>query len=221
MEDSKASVRAVIQAGLEAGRGPRQTALDITGRMVKATGRREGGILGLTSGQTDATIRARVELENLDAHYFTRKRRDARFDGMVRKAIKSGKPLSQADIDKITGRYKDRMLAYRGEVIARTETLASLNAGKQEGIQQLIDAGKLQSSQVTKVWRATGDGRTRDSHAAMDGQAVAYGQPFTTPDGAQMMHPHDSSLGAPASETIQCRCFYEIKIDYIGAVTGG
>lgn len=207
-------MRAVVQAGLDAGRGPRQTALDITGRMVKATGKREGGVLGLTQGQTDATSRARAELTNLDGAYFKRKRRDARFDSIVRKAIRDGKPLSQADIGKITGRYKDRLLAYRGEVIARTETLAALNAGKTEGIQQLIDAGKVRADQVTKVWRATGDARTRDSHASLDNVSVSWGQSFTTSSGAQMDMPHDTS--APPAETINCRCWMETKIDYLG-----
>jgi len=205
----------VAKAGLEAGRNPRETALEITGRINKVTGRREGGILGLTSGQTDAVIRARAELQDLDANYFTRKRRDARFDGLVKKAIKSGKPLSRGDIDRITGRYKDRLLNYRGEVIARTETLASLNAGRVEGFAQLVDSGKVRADQVTKVWRSTGDGRTRDSHQAMNGQTVRLNAPFTTPEGFKMLHPHDNSLGAPASETIQCRCFMEFKVDYL------
>lgn len=204
-----------MQDGIERGANPRDTALDITGRINRATGRREGGILGLTSGQTDAVIRARRELLDLDAGYFSRKRRDARFDGIVSRAIKDGKPLSKADVDRITGRYKDRLLNYRGEVIARTETLAALQAGKSEGFEQLIDAGKVRADQVTKTWRATGDGRTRDSHLAMNGQSVKLREAFTTPDGHKMMHPHDNSLGAPASETIQCRCFYEIKVKYL------
>jgi hypothetical protein len=46
---------------------------------------------------------------------------------------------------------------------------------------------------------------------------VGIDQPFVSPlTGAQMMFPHDVSRGAPASEIIGCRCFYEIKIDYIG-----
>lgn len=211
-------MRLVVNAGLEAGNNPRDTALDITGRINRETGRREGGILGLTTQQTDAVIRARVELQNLDPAYFERKRRDKRFDSLVRKAIQSGKPLSKADIEKVIGRYKDRLLAYRGEVIARTETLASLNAGKEEGIRQLMDTGKVKASQVTKVWNATMDDRTRDTHVAMNGQAVGINGYFTTPSGALMMHPHDNSMGAPASETIQCRCWYQIKIDYLGQV---
>ncbi|WP_230079793.1 hypothetical protein, partial [Alteripontixanthobacter maritimus] len=48
---------------------------------------------------------ARQELEELNGEYFTRKLRDKRFDGIVRKAIATGKPLSVADVERIAGRY--------------------------------------------------------------------------------------------------------------------
>ena len=220
VEDTKQAVRIALEAGAASGRGPRDTALDITGRINKVTGRREGGILGLAWNQAEYVVRARAELLSGDPkllrNYLTRERRDRKFDGIVRRAIKSGKPVSVADADKMTGRYKDRLLQLRGETIARTETLAGLNAGKQEGIKQLIASGKVPLSAVKKIWRATGDARTRDSHISMNDQVVKFDEPFISPlTGAQMMHPHDLSLGAPPSETIQCRCFYEIKINYI------
>lgn len=154
-------------------------------------------------------------------NYLTRARRDKLFDRLVAKAIKDGKPVAKADVDRIVGRYKDRLLQLRGETIARNETLAGLNAGKEEGIRQLIDAGKVQRSQVKKVWRATGDSRTRDSHMALNGVEAGIDEAFTSPlTGAQMMFPHDTSLGAPASETIQCRCYMELKIDYFAPFMG-
>lgn len=218
-------MRLVLEAGQTEGRNPRATALDIVGRLNRATGRREGGILGLNSAQTDAVIRARAELLSGDAaqmrNYLTRARRDKRFDRIVEKAIKEGRPVAKADVDRIVGRYKDRLLALRGETIARTETLAGLNAGKEEGIRQLIDAGKVQRSQVKKIWRATGDDRTRDSHLALNGVEAGLDEPFISPlTGAQMMFPHDTSRGAPASEVIGCRCYYELKIDYLAPFRG-
>jgi hypothetical protein len=221
VEDTREAIRAAVEAGAAEGRNPRATALDITGRINRATGRREGGILGLSSPQTDAVIRARQELLSGDPaqlrNYLTRARRDKRFDRQVLKAIKDGKPLPIGEVDRITGRYKDRLLQLRGEMIARNETLAGMNAGKEEGIRQLIDSGKVPRSAVKKRWRATGDDRTRDSHMALNDVEVGIDQPFVSPlTGAQMMHPHDVSRGAPASEIIGCRCFYEIKIDYIG-----
>lgn len=165
-------------------------------------------------------LRARAELLSGDPaqmrNYLTRGRRDARFDRLVRQAIQEGRPVSRADVDRIVGRYKDRLLLLRGETIARNETLGALNAGKEEGIRQLVESGKIQRSQVKKIWRATGDDRTRDSHLALNGVEVGLDEPFISPlTGAQMMFPHDISRGAPASEIIQCRCFYEVKIDYL------
>lgn len=218
VSETRENIRTVLDAGLTEGRNPRQTALEIAGRLDKATGKRTGGIIGLTSGQTDAVIRARGELANLDANYFTRARRDARFDPMVRKAIGQGKPLSVEEIDRITGRYKDRLLAYRAEVIARTETLGALSASREEGMRQLIEAGKVDAQDVTKIWRATGDARTRDTHQELDGQAVAWGEAFTSPSGARLLYPHDKSLGAPPKEIIQCRCFWETRIDFKAAL---
>jgi hypothetical protein len=204
-----------------AGRNPRATALDVIGRVNPVTKRREGGIVGLTSGQSAYVQRARQELADMSRlqEYLQRERRDRRFDPLVMRAIRDGRPVAPADIDRITGRYADRLLAYRGEVVARTETLASLSASRNEAMLQLADTGAVRLDQITKIWRATGDNRTRDTHREMDGQTVRMGQLFTTPNGALMEYPGDTSHGAPASETVQCRCYMEFKIDYFAGVT--
>lgn len=198
---------------MNAGRNPRSVALELVGRIVD--GKRQGGIVGLTSQQAGYVLNARRQLEELDAGYFTRALRDRRFDKLVKRAIDDEKPLSRADIDRITGRYADRLLNHRGEVIARTEMIAALHAGQYEGMRQLIDTGKVRADQVTKVWSATPDGRTRDTHLAMNGQAVKFNQPFTSPSGAQLRYPHDESLGAPSDEIIQCRCHQLIKVRWL------
>lgn len=219
VQDTKEAVRLVVQDGLENGRGPRKTALEITGRINPATGRRTGGILGLTRSQSEAAVRAYSELSSEDPRllrqYLNRTRRDKRFDRIVQRAIDGKLKLTPEQIDRIAGRYKDRLLAYRGEVIARTETLSSMNAGREEGIRQLIDSGKVSRDRVTKTWRATKDKRTRDTHLGLDGTTVGIDDHFTTFEGHRLMHPHDRSLGAPGSEIIQCRCYYEIKIRYL------
>lgn len=215
VDDQREAIRAVIEGGIEAGRGPRQTALDIVGRVNKATGKREGGIVGLNAPQAKAWLKAGDELDALDPAYFERKLRDKRFDPMVKRAIAEGKPLSKADRERVLNRYSDRLLKHRGDMIARTETIASLNAGRAEGMQQLIDAGNVTADQVVRVWDSTGaDGRTRDSHLAMEGQRRAMNEPFVTPTGYRLMQPGDSSLGAPGSETINCRCVLRFDIDF-------
>jgi len=57
----------------------------------------------------------------LMSNYFTRTRRDKRFDGIVRQAMSCGQPVGQLYIDRMAGRYSDRLLALRGETIARSK----------------------------------------------------------------------------------------------------
>jgi len=215
VDQQRTAVRGAVQAGIEAGQGPRKTALDIVGRMDG--NRRKGGILGLHSRQADAVAKARAELSSFDGmrDYLRRGRRDQRFDKSVARAIRDGKALTPAQIERISGRYADRLLSLRGETIARTESLRAFSAGRMEGTQQMIDSGQVPASAVKLVWRATPSGRTRDTHAEMNDQEVNWGQPFVSPSGAMMMHPGDTSLGAPGEETIQCRCSVVSRIDFV------
>lgn len=213
--------------GLAQGRNPTQTALDIVGRVSRATGRRTGGLIGLSGKQIEYVLSARLELASGDPKllrkYLERGLRDKRFDPTVRRAIKAGKPVTQADISNLTARYSDRLLKHRAEAIALTETGQAVHAGKHEGMRQLIDTGAIQEEQIKRTWDASGDSKVRDSHNAMDGQKVSgLSTPFTSPEtGAQLMHPLDSSLGAPASEIIRCRCFENIRIDHVGGLKNG
>ena len=188
------------------------TALQLVGR-IDATGRRTGGIIGLTAKQMDYVRRARAQLENLDAGYFSRERRDKRLDGLVKRAIASGKPLPKADIDRITGRYSDRLLQLRGETIARTEGINAYRAANVEAYRQMIESGAVREDQISREWDSTLDSRTRLQHAAMEGvQARGLSQPFVLPDGTMMMHPGDASLGAGADQIVSCRCFMKVKL---------
>lgn len=219
MEDQRAMARRVLTAGLEAGRNPRNVALDVIGRIDRATGRRAGGFIGLTDHQAGYVLNMRKELSSGNpaqmANYFTRERRDKRLDGIVERAIANGKPISESNLDAITARYNDRLLQLRGETIARTESLDALRAGQQESVQQAIELGDIDKRDAVKEWDASGDMRTRPSHYAAEGQRVPIDQPFNV-GGFLLMYPGDSSLGAPASETINCRCREKIVIDFIG-----
>ena len=210
----KEAVAQTVEDGLVAGRNPRRVALDIAGKVNRATGRREGGIIGLTGQQARYVTNAREELENLDSAYFRRKLRDGRFDRTIAKAIREGKPLTKADIDRITARYSDSLLKHRAEVIARTEALTALNAGRQEGIMQMADGGDIPRTAIKREWLSTPDSRTRDSHSSMNRQVVGIDEPFVSPSGARMVFPGDKSLDAPTSETIQCRCSFRTRVDW-------
>lgn len=213
-DDQRALVTQVVRDGIANGRGADQVALDLVGR-TGASGRREGGLIGLTSREAGYVMGARADLDNLDASYFNRQARDKSFDATVRKAIESGKPLARADVERILARYSDRLLQRRGHRIARTETIGAMNAGRREAVQQMIDSGKIPASAVKRIWDATGDARTRLDHLTMEEQTVAWGVPFIAPDGSRLMGPADQSLGAAAAQVINCRCHERYDIDFL------
>lgn len=207
-------LRETIGDQLSEGVNPRTIAVRIAGPTVN--GNRQGGFIGLSRAQAGYLANARRELAELDAGYFQRTLRDRRYDGIVRKAITAGKPLAQADIDRISARYSDRMLKHRADTIARTESITALRAGRREGIQQAIEAGAINPDAVKREWDATGDSRTRPDHQAMNGQSVdGMDTPYVLPDGSRMRFPGDTELGASASQTIQCRCWENFIVDWL------
>lgn len=205
------AVQEALFDGLSRGLNPRATALGIVGRVNQATGKREGGIIGLTSQEAGFVRNARDQLGGDAAalrEYLTRTRRDKRFDPIVKRAIRDDAPLKAADIDKITGRYADRLLKTRADRIARTETFAAIESGKREAYQQAIDAGKIEAGAVRRVWRSAGDARVRDSHAALDGESVGFNEAFSN----GLLYPNDPA--GPPEEVINCRCIVEERIDF-------
>ena len=210
---------AVLAEGLEESKPPAQLALDLVGRRLSRAGRRTGGVIGLTERDAMTVQRARSALASGDPErmrtYLRLKSRNKSLDGVVGRAIQAEKPVSRADIARLTGHLADKYLRNRGKMIARTESIAALNAGRREAMQQVIDRGAAPASAVTRVWDSTGDARTRPDHLRMEGQEVRWDQPFMAPDGSLLMGPGDSSLGASADQVIGCRCYEEIKVDWL------
>lgn len=86
----------------------------------------------------------------------------------------------------------------RATAIARTEVISAYNGAAVQG------AATLPADVVAgQEWIATRDSRTREAHAAADGQIVAVGTAFTV-DGSRAAYPGDPNL--PASQTVNCRC---------------
>lgn len=86
----------------------------------------------------------------------------------------------------------------RATTIARTEVISAYNGAAVQG------AASLPADVVAgQEWIATRDGRTREAHAAADGQTVAIGQPFDV-GGHQLAYPGDPNGGA--RNTVNCRC---------------
>lgn len=161
--------------------------------------------IGLTRRQTDAVANFRRLLQSRDASALSRRLRDRRFDATVRRAIQEGSPLTRAQIDRMVDRYRERFIRHRSEVIARTESLRAANAGTQEAMIQADLPGR-----VVRTWNTAQDERVRGSHRAMHGQERGLEEPFTSGNGASLMHPGDPN--ASAEESIQCRCSVSTRV---------
>lgn len=211
-------VRTSLSEAMERGVHPRQAALDIVGRVNRATGKREGGVLGLSAPQERYVASARDELASADPaalkHYLTRTRRDRRFDRSVTKAIREGKPVHPAIAAKALTAYERRLLKLRGETIGRVETMTSLQRAKFEAYRQAIASGKVAENTITKVWRSAGDFRVRHTHRSLNAESVRFAEAFRSPSGALMRFPMDTSMGAGADEIVGCRCDCEYRIDF-------
>lgn len=86
---------------------------------------------------------------------------------------------------------------------ARTAVTGAENAGR---VDSYLRAEKMGIG-MKQVWMATLDGRTRDSHAAMDGEMVAPGKEFSN----KCKYPGDPN-GAPG-EIYNCRCTLAAQVE--------
>lgn len=186
------AIRSVLmQQSVLQGIGPRDAA-----RSVRQS-------IGLTLYQTGVVQRFRMELVNLDPKVFERKLRDKRYDRTIRRAIETNTPLTEEQIDAMVDAYHRRMLALRAETIARTESIRATSYGAVARAQDVLDGHP--ELDVIKIWIATDDNRTRDTHRDLDKKEVqGITTPFLTSAGNLLKWPVDQD--AVADETINCRC---------------
>lgn len=79
---------------------------------------------------------------------------------------------------------------------ARTMFVGAENSGRLDSFQRAIDLG----IKMKKMWSATMDSRTRNSHAVLDGETIDLEEKFSN----GLMYPGDPD-GSP-SEVYNCRC---------------
>lgn len=210
--EQRGAIQEMLRAGMARGQNPRTTALDIVGRATGRGQRRVGGVIGLTQQQGQYVANAADDLLQLNPRYFDRVLRDKRFDAMVRESFANGTPLPKATRDRIVARYSAKMLKHRGDTIARTETLAALNAASDEALRQVVENGLTPKDAIVRIWRHSFAPNEREGHLRMNGQRRGLDEPFTNPlTGAVLQHPG----AGPASEVINCRCRIEHEIDFL------
>lgn len=115
----------------------------------------------------------------------------------------AGEPISEiADrVDTVLSTTRSERWPNRAVVVARTETIGALNAGRHDSFG--IVAEEEPDTPLERLWLATSDSRTRATHRAAEGQRVPLGKPFVV-GGFELMFPGDPS--GPPQEVIQCRC---------------
>lgn len=120
----------------------------------------------------------------------------------IRESLAEG-VLAGESIDDLAVRIEDVFDAAdtaRAEMIARTEVVGASNWATRE-------AQKASGVVEKRAWVATRDGRTRESHAAMDGQTVGIDEPFkfTSGDNAGKTTDYPGGSGI-AAEDCNERC---------------
>lgn len=127
----------------------------------------------------------------------------------------AGEPISEiADrVDTVLSTTRSERWPNRAVVVARTETIGALNAGRHDSFG--IVAEEEPDTPLERLWLATSDSRTRRTHGrgfrlptgewanGADGQRVPIGKPFVV-GGFELMFPGDPS--GPPQEVIACRC---------------
>lgn len=233
IEDQRDQARAIIRGGLERGQHPRTIARTIVGTVDPVTGKRSGGILGLDAPR--ARVMRKV-LEAMKTPEGVRELVTVPRDGSppfvtltsvndatkarILRVFKAGTAVPAADQAISRRQLGNKLLRDRGEMIARTETLNGLRAGRHEGMQQLVESGKVRADQVRIRWQATLDSRVRDSHRWLHDQKIRMGEFFNPAPGVFMAYPGDleHSPGNPkglAANVVACRCtaIYRIQSD--------
>ena len=195
--DQRNATRAALTDGIERGLNPRDQA-----RNFRSS-------IGLTHRQQQAVINYRRLLSEGSSEALDRQLRDRRFDRTIARAIREGKPLTRAQIDTMVGRYNERYIKYRSEVIGRTEALRAVHSGNAEMYRQAVDAGQVTIKQLERTWVTARDGRVRDTHSALGGTKRGLDESWDTHNGS-IRYPGDPD--APSAETIQCRCSLATRI---------
>jgi hypothetical protein len=199
-EEIKDSVRNATAEALRDGAHPKEAA------------RAYRDAVGLTDYQRDIVSNYRKTLERGSKKALNYALRDGRFDASAKNAKK--KPLTPEQIDRMVERYQERYEKFRAETIAITEAGEATGRAGHESMRQTLAAGDFDpDTDVEKTWNATHDGRTRPSHWAMDTQKVTgLDALFTSGLGNKLAYPHDRTHGAPAKDTIRCRCVCTYRI---------
>jgi hypothetical protein len=207
-----ALISGIQQSQLSAVRDTLGLALE-QGIDVGSTGRILRGSVGLSPRQATALANYERGLTEL----YTTGRTNVTLRGLGRPladARYSLDKLSEARIEEMVDRYRERLVNYRAEMIARTELARSANQGAYEEQMSHAADGLFGARSANRIWLTTPDDRLCEDCDAMDGQTISFLDSFEYDAGAD-----DEEPGA--GETIimdvpplhpNCRCTTILEI---------
>jgi len=162
-------------------------------------------IVGLTTQQANAVYNFRRKLEVRAGLAEALEGERTALTPAQRSLIGQRVISTQAKIDATMDRYERRLLRYRTENIARTESMTAANRGQQEAWRAAADAGLLDADQ-RQVWLITDDERLCAICEPMEDQTAPLGGVFTNPD-TQAQYP-----GPPIHPSCRCAVSLDIKM---------
>jgi hypothetical protein len=167
-------------------------------------------VVGLTQRQANAIANYYRTLTGMGSQLrpaLERALRDRRFDRSIMRAIEEGGFLDPDQIDRMTQRYYDRMLTYRAETVARTETIRANSEGRHETWRQAVEQGLIDPQTTKRVWIPALGERTCPVCAAV---------PDMNPDGVGLDEPFDTEEGPIMNPPLHPRCRCVVALRFLG-----
>jgi hypothetical protein len=131
---------------------------------------------------------------------------------MVDRRLAADEPLTANQIERLLRGYTRNLLQTRATAIAQTEGLRVTNQARNIAVKQSLEAAGKPIQDGFKTWLHTSAAAPRETHLQMVGDTVGINEAFTTPHGARLMYPGDTSLGAGAREIVNCQCGIEYHV---------
>lgn len=115
--------------------------------------------------------------------------------------------LQGESVDKIAGRLSNVIGMNEKAAVrnARTMTTRAENSGRQDSYMQAAEDGVI----MTREWIATGDDRTREWHADLNGVETEVDEPWEN-DYGEIMFPGDPN--ADPANVYNCRCAMRVHV---------
>lgn len=204
-QEQRTVIRDTLQDGFNRGINPRQQARQL----------RE--VVGLTPGQ-EQTVRNFRDLltarqDGLPSRTaLNRALRDRRFDRTIERALRTGNRLTETQIENMVSRYRQRLVNFHAETVARTEALSAVHQGSETMYQQAIDQGEMEPEQIIRTWVTARDERVRPSHMALNGQQRPAPGPTVVWQTARGSLRFPGDPQAPLAETARCRCVLTVRL---------